>query len=65
MIFIDPNCAIIESLRRITFVQKKRDVKVVVNPQSSSVIITDKCDNGGIMVIVPVIYFVLKIKCCI
>ena len=30
MIHIDPNCAIIESLRRITFVQKK-DIKAVVN----------------------------------
>ena len=49
MIFSDPNCAIMESLRRITFVQKK-DIKAVVNPsQSSSVIITDKfrCINNG------------------
>ena len=46
MIYTDQNCAIIESLRRITFVQKE-DIKAVVNPsQSSSVIITDKCDSG-------------------
>ena len=46
MIYIDPNCAIIESLRRITLVQKK-DTKAVVNSsQSYSVIITDKCDRA-------------------
>ena len=55
MTFVDPNCAIIESLWKITFVQKKKKyiyiyiyIKAVVNPQSSSVIITDKCDKRGV-----------------